>query len=208
MRSCCAERREPKPATVFCRNRRREAKPATVFCRNERRGAKPPTVFAEIGVGKQNRPRFHQKTGKTADSVDGIIKKTEKTVFRGTPTGGKQQKLRFGAPRRAEISKNRVSGHPDEQKTAKTAFRGTPTSRKQRKPRFGAPRRAENSKNCVSGYPDGQKTAKTAFRGHPDERKLTKTAFRTPTMSRNSQKEAVVGLRRTEKRKKTAQIRG
>ena len=50
-----------KTAHRFCRNGRREAKPATVFCRNERRGAKPSTFFAEIGVRKQNRPRFLQK---------------------------------------------------------------------------------------------------------------------------------------------------
>ena len=60
-RFCRNGRREAKPATVFCRNDRREAKPATVFCRNERRGAKPSTFFAEIGVRKQNRPRFLQK---------------------------------------------------------------------------------------------------------------------------------------------------
>ena len=52
-----------------------------------------------------------------------------KTVFRGTPTGRNWRKQRFGAPRRAEIGKNSLSGHPDEQKLAKTAFRGTPTSK-------------------------------------------------------------------------------
>ena len=63
-------------------------------------------------------------------------RKTAETAFRGTPTSEKQQKLCFGAPRRAENSKNCVSGHPDERKTAKTAFWGTPTSEKTEKTAF------------------------------------------------------------------------
>ena len=149
MRSCCAERREPKPATVFCRNERQEIK--------------PPTVFAEMTVRKQNRPRFHQKTEKTANSVDGIIKKTAKTVFRGTPTGGKQRKLCFGAPRRAENSENRVLGHPDGQKLAKTAFPNfgkVKITPKSHFPTLGKPKSPENR---VSQLWEKQNHSKTVF---------------------------------------------
>ena len=38
-------------------------------------GAHSSCAHAVRSVGSQNRPRFHQKTEKTADSVDGIIKK-------------------------------------------------------------------------------------------------------------------------------------
>ena len=51
------------------------------FCRNERRGAKPSTVFAEIGLGRQNRPRFSSKNGKNRLSSTDDERKTVKTTF-------------------------------------------------------------------------------------------------------------------------------
>ena len=56
-------------------------------------------------------------------------RKLAKTAFRGTPTSRNWRKLRFGAPRRAEISKNSLSGHPGGRKLRKTTFRGTPTGK-------------------------------------------------------------------------------
>ena len=123
-------------------------------------GERSSCAHAVRSVGSRNRPRFHQKTAKTANSVDGIIKK--------------RKKLRFGAPRRAKNSENCVSGHPDGQKTAKTAFRGTPTDRKQQKPRFGAPRRTENSENCISQPWESQKHPKITF---PNFGKIKITRF-------------------------------
>ena len=41
MRSCCADRREAKSATGFCRNRPREAKPATGFIKKRKKPAFP-----------------------------------------------------------------------------------------------------------------------------------------------------------------------
>ena len=58
-------------------------------------GAHSSCAHAVQSVGSRNRPRFHQKTEKTADSVGRIIKKREK--------------LRFGHGRKIENSENCIS---------------------------------------------------------------------------------------------------
>ena len=72
-------------------------------------GERSSCAHAVRSVGSRNRPRFHQKTAKTANSVDGIIKK--------------RKKLRFGAPRRTENSENCISQPWESQKHPKA----TPT---------------------------------------------------------------------------------
>ena len=81
-----------------------------------------PPVFAEIGLGKQNLPpvsskngknrgfrgRNHQKTAKTANSVDRIIKK--------------RRKLRIPWAESSKNSKNCEFRGQNHQKTAKTGF--------------------------------------------------------------------------------------
>ena len=80
-----------------------------------------PPFFAEIGLGKQNLPPFssknsencefrgrnHQKSLKTANSVDGIIKK--------------RRKLRIPWTESSEIAENCKFCGRNHQKTAKTA---------------------------------------------------------------------------------------
>ena len=92
------------------------------------------------------------------------------------PTSEKQQKLCFGAPRRAKNSKNCVSGHPDERKTAETVFRGTPTSektektansvdgiiKKRKKLQIPWAESSEIAENCKFCGQNRQKTVKTA----------------------------------------------
>ena len=99
-------------------------------------GAHSSCAHAVRSVGSRNRPRFHQKTVKTA--------------FRPRPKDRKRQKLHFGHGRKIENSKNCVSGHPDGLKTAKTAFPNfgkVKNTRKLRFPTLGKPKPLEN---CVS----------------------------------------------------------
>ena len=131
--------------------------------RQKKKNQNLPPFFAEIGVGRQNLPPVSSKNGENCEFRGRNRQKTEKTVFRGTPTGGKQRKLCFGAPRRAEIGKNRVSGHPDGQKTAKTVFRGTPTGRNWQKSRFPTLGKSKSPKNRVSQLWERQNHLKTAF---------------------------------------------
>ena len=109
MRSCCAERREAETCHGFCRNRPREAKPATVFFKKRKKLRIPWTESSEIAENCKFRGQNHQKTEKTGFPHPGESQNHSKTVFRGTPTSGNWQKLRFGAPRRAEISENCIS---------------------------------------------------------------------------------------------------
>ena len=92
MRSCCADRREAKPATGFCRNERQEAKPATGFIRKRKKLRIPWTESSEIAENCKFCGRNHQKSLKTANSVDRIIKKRKKPAF---PTLGKVRITHF-----------------------------------------------------------------------------------------------------------------
>ena len=98
---------------------------------------------------KQNRPRFHQKTAKTANSVDRIIKK--------------QKKLRIPWTESSKNGKNRLSSTDDERKTVKTAFPPRGKSKNTQKPRFPPEGKSKSSKNCVSPRREKQNHPKTAF---------------------------------------------
>ena len=85
-------------------------------------GAKPSTVSSKNSKNCEFRGQNHQKTAKTANSVDGIIKK--------------QKKLRIPW---AESSKNRKNCEfrgRNHQKTEKTGFHPRMTSEKRQKHGF------------------------------------------------------------------------
>ena len=109
-------------------------------------------------------------------------RKTAETAFRGTPTGEKQQKLRFGAPRRAkkrkklqipwaessEIDENCEFRGRNHQKSAKTANSVDGIIRNRRKLQIPWTESSKNDENCEFRGQNHQKTEKTGF-PHPGE---------------------------------------
>ena len=143
--------------------------------------AKPSTVFAEIGVRKQNLPPFssknsenckfrgrnHQKTAKTADSVDRIVKKRKKPAF---PTLGKVKIthfLRFPTLGKSKTLKNCISQLWESKKHPKTAFPNFGKVKNIRKLRFPTLGKTKTPKNSVSQLWERQKHPKTVFPPRP-----------------------------------------
>ena len=72
-------------------------------------GAHSSYAHAVRTVGSQNRPRFHQKTEKTADSVDGIIKKRKKLRIPWAESSKNGKNCGFRGQNHQKNGKNRVS---------------------------------------------------------------------------------------------------
>ena len=98
-----------------------------------------------------------RKTMKTARRSWFFIENCRKTVFRLQATSEKREKSRFGAPRKAEIQKNKVSGCPDELFFVKMNRRGAPKLEKFEKYTFGESRNSKKLKNKLSGSPEARK---------------------------------------------------
>ena len=99
-----------------------------------------------------------RKTMKTARRLWFFIRNCRKTVFRLQATSEKREKSCFGAPRNAEIQKNKVSGCPDELFFAKMNCRGAPKLEKSEKQAFGESRSSKKLKNTLSGSPEALKS--------------------------------------------------
>ena len=85
------------------------------------------------------------------------MQKTPKTAFRLQAMSEKRGKLCFGASRKVEIRKNKVSGCPDELFFVKMNRRGVPKPQNFEKHAFGEPRSSKNLKSSSSGRPEKAK---------------------------------------------------
>ena len=150
-----------------------------------------PPFFAEIGVRKQNLPpvsskngknyvfrgRNHQKSLKTANSVDGIIKKRRKLQIPWTESskngencgfrGQNHQKTeKTGFPHPGENQNHPFFAFPHPGESQNHPFSAFPNlgkvknARKQRFPTLG---KSKTLKNCISQLWERQKHSKTAF---------------------------------------------
>ena len=146
-----SEKEEPKPATVFCRNRRREAKPATGFIKKRRKLRIPWAESSKNGENCEFRGRNHQKTAKTANFVDRIVKKRQKLRIPWTESS-KNGKNRLSPPwGKSKLPKNRVS--PPWGKSKLPVFCVSPPWGKSKSP-----------KNCVSQPWERQESKNRAHR--------------------------------------------
>ena len=96
-------------------------------------------------------------------------RKLPKTMLRLQATSEKWEKSRFGASRKVEIRKNKVSGCPDELFFVKMNRRGVPNPQNFEKQAFGVSRSSKNLKSGASGYPEKAKLDISKRKVQPEE---------------------------------------